>query len=297
MKLSKLFSFLAFALAIAAPSLVTAQTTYTFGRDGCSAGSVDCFSVPIKETGTSVWINLSPFANPTSSRFIDRIPDFPTGTYAEVNLDSTYQVTYAGSVTYKATDGRTWIADIPAAQPIPPCYSGQPCHTHQVPLSISLSFSQINSDGSVPPNPLNGAAVIQIGDWYYVDQCSGRGCGGSLGWHWYVTGGSVVVGPTAQVHSDIFIGYSWTQYCNWAYQPTGNVNSTDGIEVGSYCYWVENTTGYTTGTTFTTWWIPWTTWFLPFAQNPACESSNYASCNQYIDVPTAKQSTPQYPAR
>lgn len=320
--MKKILSLCIMAISFAFAQTSNAQTTYTLGTDNCTHGSVNCFNVPIQETGTTVWIGLLPYTNPTSSRFILRIPDFPSESYAEVNLDSTYKVTYMPSVTFTARDGRVWVAD------------GQtsiPGHTGKVPQSVTLTFTQlvVNPDGStsVPPNPLTGEALIQLGGYYYVDQCSGRGCGGTLGWYWYVTGGTITVNGVsasndAAVNSPIaptptscptcksgdIVGGPIGNYggeiieCGWTgslppYLPTGGVGA-NGVQVGASCYYFNTLTGTYSNAVWMTWWIPWSTWFFPPSQTPYCESSNYSTstCSQNLNVNAVKQSTPQHPA-
>jgi hypothetical protein len=169
--------FLGAAIAVAAIS-IHAQTTTRFalGQAFCSHGGVYCYGVPITN-GTqhgSIWIDIQPYVNPISSRFITGIPGLASG-WAQVNLDSVYHYTKKAAI-YTTRDGRKW--------------------TGMVPQSITLTFTQVvveNNTVVIPPHPITGTATILFGNYHYLDTCSGRGCGGALGWHYSVVGGSLTV--------------------------------------------------------------------------------------------------------
>ena len=169
--------FFGAAIAVAAISIHAQTTTrWALGQAFCEHGGVYCFGVPITN-GTqhaSIWIDIQPYENPISSRFITGIPGLASG-WAQVNLGSTYHYTKK-AMTYTTRNGRRL--------------------TGMVPQSITLTFTQVvakNSTVVVPPHPITGTATIVFGNYYYADTCSGRGCGGVLGWHYSVVGGSLKV--------------------------------------------------------------------------------------------------------
>ena len=169
--------FLGAAFAVAAISIHAQNTTrWALGQAFCSHGGVNCFVVPITN-GThhaSIWIDIQPYQNPTSSTFINGIPELAGG-WAWLNLGSAYHYTKK-TATYTTRDGRKW--------------------TGWVPQSITLTFTQVvveNNTVVIPPHPITGTGTIVFGNYYYVDTCSGRGCGGVLGWHYSVVGGTMTV--------------------------------------------------------------------------------------------------------
>jgi hypothetical protein len=168
--------FLGTAFAVAAIS-IHAQTTTRFalGQAFCShGGGVNCYGVPITNDTQhgSIWIDIQPYENPISSRFIAGIPGLASG-WAQVNVGSTYHYTKR-AMTYTKRNGTR--------------------STGMVPQSITLTFTQVvvqNNTRVVPLHPITGTATILFGNYHYVDTCSGRGCGGVLGWHYSVMGGSL----------------------------------------------------------------------------------------------------------
>ena len=169
--------FLGAAFAVAAISIHAQTTTrWALGQAFCEHGSVYCYGIPIT-SGTqhaSIWIDIQPYERPISSWFISGIPELANG-WAQVNLDSTYHYTKT-TATYTTSDGKRW--------------------TGMVPRSITLTFKQVvieSNTAVVPPHPITGTATILFGNYRYVDRCSGRGCGGALGWYYSVVGGSLTV--------------------------------------------------------------------------------------------------------
>ena len=167
--------FFGAAIAVAAISIHAQTTTrWALGQAFCEHGGVYCFGVPITN-GTqhaSIWIDIQPYENPISSSFITGISGLASG-WAQVNLGSTYHYTKK-AMTYTTRNGRRL--------------------TGMVPQSITLTFTQAvveNNTVVVPPHPITGTATIVFGNYHYVDTCSGRGCGGVLGWHYSVVGGSL----------------------------------------------------------------------------------------------------------
>lgn len=162
--------FLGAATAVAAMSIhVQPPQTWAIGTSRCSPGQpVSCWGVPVTngtQRGT-VWIDLTPYRDPYASRWIDTGVD-GLG-IAAVKQNYTY-VVRTTTAKYKAPDGRTWWGTMPQ--------------------SISFTYSGTTQSGQ----PYVGSGTVLFGDYYYVDTCSGRGCGGVMGWHYSVVGGSLKV--------------------------------------------------------------------------------------------------------
>lgn len=148
------------------------QTTYTIdpGFSSKYASQVD-FNGSTLNNGAikDVWIDLAPWNNPTSSAFITGLPGFENG-WAMVSTGPTYQVTYTTAT-----------------------YAGK---VYSVPQTITLAFVQVAVSGNairIPPNPLVGTAVIQLGNYTYTPNA--YRCGACDGWHWAITGGTITVMP------------------------------------------------------------------------------------------------------
>jgi hypothetical protein len=139
-----------------------AQTTYAIGQVTCSpGGNIYCYGIPLSLAGAtpaSVWLDEGGNAN-----FLKFSGGLNSLGEATINQDSTYQPTY-GTVT-ETRNGVT--------------------KTASVVTSLSLTYYGTDASG----NGYNGAMTISF-DYYYVWTCSGRACGGVIGWHRRVTGGS-----------------------------------------------------------------------------------------------------------
>lgn len=178
-------------LSILIKSLLScAQTTYTLGTAKCTQ-SMSCLRVPIVETGTTLDIILDPYPNPMTSRYIVGIPNYPAGTFAPINFSEGYRVAPSLPVSYITPDRSVWIADVPLTQTLTPCVVGQPCHTHQVPKIITVTFFQVDFTSNVPQKNLTGTGTFTFGNYYYIDQCSDltEDCG----WHWSIINGKIIV--------------------------------------------------------------------------------------------------------
>lgn len=270
-------NFLVLAMIAVLVPVAKSQTTLTIPSANipCSPTPVYCYSVPLSD-GSSVWIDIAPYNNPISSRFLT----FHSGTWAGtayINLDSTYVYT-TEQITLNG-------------------------HVYTVPTGMSFTFSGTTTSG------LNytGSGAITLGNWYVAGGRYG-------GLRYYLTGGSLNIndGEAASVKSLVLSGPvsgpqpEWGGYilvCGWngvfpPYFPTGHIGS-NGIQVYAQCaYYDEETGTYGTYTNYY-WWIPWTTWFFPPAQTPYCESSNFetSACTQYANVPAIKASTPANPSQ
>ena len=164
------YVFFGAAMAVA-PMSIHAETTQTWalGSSMCSPGqAVNCWGVPATD-GTqhgTVWIDLTPYQDPYASRWFDTGID-GLG-IAAINYDKTYFV-QTTTAHYTTADGREWSGTMPQ--------------------SISFTYSGTTSSGQ----PYLGTGTVVLGHYYYVDVCGGRGCGGSMGWHYSVVGGSITV--------------------------------------------------------------------------------------------------------
>jgi hypothetical protein len=141
-----------------------AQTTYAIGQSTCSpGGEINCIGIPLSLAGAtpaSVWLADKTYPSSHFLQFGGGLNSLGT---AVLNQDASYQPTY-GTVT-ATRNGVT--------------------KTASVVTSLSLTYYGTDASG----NGYNGAMTISF-DYYYVWTCSGRACGGVIGWHRRVTGGS-----------------------------------------------------------------------------------------------------------
>lgn len=147
-----LASLAAFVPLASAQTALTIPNTPPNGTP-CSPTLVYCYSVPLSD-GNSVWIDIAPYSDPISSRFLA----FHSGPWegtAYVNLDSTYKVT-TQQITLNG-------------------------HVYTVPSEITFTFAGSTTSGE----NYTGVGAIALGNWYVAQGRYG-------GLRYYITGGQIV---------------------------------------------------------------------------------------------------------